>query len=473
MPTKNNPEIHDSPARPIVAIVGRPNVGKSALFNRILGRRLAIVHEECGVTRDRLIAPAEWNGRLFQLIDTGGLTEFDRAVTADLLDAETRRQAGLAIEEAGTLILVVDVDAGVTSLDEEVARLVHRKGLRAVIAVNKCDNPERDALADAFGRLGFPVFGVSALHNRGIDALMDHVCAALPVVAPATQPDPLKVTVVGRPNVGKSSFINRLVRDERVIVSALPGTTRDSIDVPFVVGSGPTARHYLLTDTAGMRRLGKIDTAVERFSIFRAERSIQRADVIVLMLDAAQGPTAQDKTIAQSIMSEQKGCVVIVNKWDLMGSSTQRKYREALEHAVPFLRWAPVLFISAKDGYNVRQCLDTIDAVAAQIQTQLPTGVLNRTIMNAFQRVQPPMLQGKRFKIFYATQLGTKPIRLGLFVNDPKRLTDAYREYLLHALRRQFGLEGAPIQLILKERPRDEFVPKAGPRRPHHKPKPR
>jgi GTP-binding protein len=444
-----------------VAIVGRPNVGKSALFNRLLGRRLAIVHEACGVTRDRLIAPAEWNGKPFELVDTGGLTEFDRTVTTDPIAAETRQQSELAIEDADAVILVVDAEAGLAPLDEDVARLVHRRGVPAVVAANKCDTPARDLLAAAFEQLGFPVFGVSALHNRGVGDLMDHVCAALPAVNAEALPEPVRVTVVGRPNVGKSSFINRLIRANRVIVSDLPGTTRDSIDVPLVIGNGPTAKHYVLTDTAGLRRLGKVDSAVERFSVFRAEHSVRRADVIILMLDATQGPSAQDKTIAQAIMNEQKGCVVVINKWDLMEHATQRQYREALTHAVPFLKWAPFVFISAKDGYNTRSCLDAIDSVAAQVQTQLPTGLLNRTIMAAYQKVQPPMLQGKRFKIFYATQLGTKPIRIGLFVNDPKRLTDAYREYLLHALRGQFGLDGAPIALLLKERPRAEFVPKA------------
>jgi GTP-binding protein len=447
-------------------------VGKSALFNRILGRRLAIVHEERGVTRDRLIARAAWNDKSFELVDTGGLSEFNRTVTPNPIEAETRHQSEAALSDASVVILVADAEAGVVPLDEEVARLLHRRGIRAVVAANKCDTPERDPLASHFERLGFPVYGVSALHNRGIADLMDDVCAPLPASPTAAGPEPLKVTIVGRPNVGKSSFINRLIRQQRVIVSDIPGTTRDSIDVPFVIGSGPTARHYLLTDTAGMRRLGKVDTAVERFSVFRAERSIQRADVVVLMVDASQGPTAQDKTIASAVIAEQKGCVVVVNKWDLMGHSTQRRYREALAQEVPFLKWVPVVFVSAKDGFNIRQCLETIDLVATNVQTRLPTGLLNRTIMDAFQRVQPPILTGKRFKIYYATQMGEKPIRLGLFVNDPKRLTDTYREYLIHALRRQFGLEGAPIEFILKERPRGEFMPKASPRRPHRKPRP-
>lgn len=466
-------DVAETALSPIVVIAGRPNVGKSALFNRILGRRLAIVHEERGVTRDRLIARAAWNNRGFELVDTAGLSEFDRSVTSDPIDAETRQQTELAISEASVVILVVDVEAGVVPLDEEVARLVHRRGVRAVIAANKCDTPARDADAAPFDGLGFPVYSVSALHNRGIAELMDAVCAPFPAASQAAGPEALKVTVVGRPNVGKSSFINRITRRERVIVSSVPGTTRDSIDVPLVIGSGPTARHYLLTDTAGLRRMGKIDTAVERFSVLRAERSVLRADVVVLMLDATQGPTAQDKTIAAAVVAERKGCVAVINKWDLMTGTTQRQYRAALAREIPFLQWVPVVFASAKDGYNVRQCLEAIDLVASHVQTRLPTGLLNRTIMEAFQRVQPPIVSGKRFKIYYATQLGEKPIRIGLFVNDPKRLTDPYREYLIHALRRQFGLEGAPIDFILKERPRAEFVPRPAENRPPRRSGPR
>jgi GTPase len=326
--------------------------------------------------------------------------------------------------------------------------------------VNKCDNPEREADVSSFERFGFPVFSVSALHNRGLQELLDHLAEALPASDAVTTLDPLKVTVVGRPNAGKSSFINRIIRRERVIVSEIPGTTRDSIDIPFIVGSGPTARHYLLTDTAGMRKLGKIDGAVERYSVFRAEKSIERADVVVLIMDAAQGPTTQDKAILNLIEDAEKGCVLIINKWDLMGHSTQKQYLDALERDMPYLKWVPIVFVSAKDGYNIRQCLDTIDLVATQIQSHLPTGILNRTIMNAYDRVQPPMIKGKRFKIYYATQMGAKPLRIGLFVNDPKRFTNPYREYLINCLRKAFGLEGAPVKLIPKERARAEFVAK-------------
>lgn len=458
----STPEPPRCPSIPLVAIVGRPNVGKSALFNRILNRRLAIVHEECGVTRDRLITRTEWEGKRFDLADTGGLQEFDRAASPDQIAAGTREQSEAAIGDSSVVILVVDASQGLHPLDEEVINLIRKQGLPAVIAANKCDEARRDDEAVLFERFGFPVFSVSALHNRGIQELLDQVTADLPRVQEDDgSPEPLKVTIVGRPNAGKSSFINRLIRSQRLIVSDLPGTTRDSIDIPFTLGKGATARHYLLTDTAGMRKLGKIDGAVERYSVFRAEKSIERADVVVLMLDATQGPTTQDKAIVNLIQEAEKGCVLIINKWDLMGHSTQQEYLDALAHELPFLKWAPVVFVSAKEGYNMRQCLDTIDAVASQIRIKLPTGLLNRTILAAYDRVQPPMIKGKRFKIYYATQMGTQPLRIGLFVNDPKRLTPAYRDYLVHALRTAFGLDGAPVRLIAKERSRSEFVEKS------------
>jgi GTP-binding protein len=453
---------------PVVSVVGRPNVGKSALFNRLLGKRLAIVHEECGVTRDRLIARAVWDDKPFELVDTGGLSEFGRQISGNILDAGTRRQSESAIEDASIVILVTDAEAGLNPLDEAVARMIRQKGVRAIVAANKCDSPHHDSQSSAFDSLGFPVFSVSALHNRGIEELMDEVTAEWKPVSPDNKPTPLRVTVVGKPNVGKSSFLNRLVRQERLIVSDIPGTTRDIIDIPFQVGEGASARHYLLTDTAGMRRMGKVDGAVERYSVFRAESSISKADVVVLMIDATQGPTSQDKAIANTIIDAHKGCVVIINKWDLLkGHSTEKEYREALSHAIQFLKWVPFVFVSSKDGFNINRCLDIIDHVARQVQTQIPTGLLNRVFTEAVERVQPPMLKGKRFKIYYATQTTNNPIQISLFVNDPTRLTDAYREYLMHALRNQFGLEGAPILLSLKERPRQRFVPQATPRKRH------
>jgi len=300
--------------------------------------------------------------------------------------------------------------------------------------------------AAAFEKLGFPVFPVSALHNRGFDASMQDVLTALPPGENPTLAEPLRVAIVGRPNVGKSSYINRLLRSDRVIVSDVPGTTRDSIDVPFVVGRGEQARHYLLVDTAGMRRVGKIDNSVERFSHFRSERTIKECDVAVLVLDATQGPTAQDKKIAAKIIENNKGCLVLVNKWDLQ-EETQRKFGPELARAMPFMAHCPVVFASAVTGYNIRRTVEAIDYVAAQVSTALPTGVLNRTLQDASRRVQPQAVEGKRLKLYYATQVGVEPVRIRIFVNDPTRVRANYRDYLVRSLRGKFGLEGAPVIL--------------------------
>lgn len=434
----------------VVAIVGRPNVGKSALFNRLAGRRIAIVHEEPGVTRDRLECAAEWEGRRFELTDTGGLSTMDASAAANLFEAETQRQAELAIQEAAALILVVDVTAGVLPLDREVAGRLHRSGRVTVVAANKADHPGLDAQAAEFEELGFPVFPVSALHNRGLDALMTPVLAALPLPAEGAEGPPLKVAIVGRPNVGKSSYINKLLGSDRVIVSDVPGTTRDSIDVPFSVGAGESARRYLLIDTAGARKLGRAHTAVERFSLFRAQKSIERADVVVLMLDAEAGPGEQDKKLAAQILEHNKGCLLLVNKWDLAKGMKAEEYEAALRRVLPFLDFAPVLFVSSLTGYALRRSVEAIDRVAAQTQRRLTTGLLNRVLHDATARVQPPHIRGHRLKYYYATQTGTAPVTVRLFVNDPKRMTPAYRAYLIRELRSAFGLEGAPIAIQFK-----------------------
>jgi GTPase len=448
-----SPRLPRDASRPgVVAIVGRPNVGKSALFNRILRRRLAIVHAESGVTRDRLVAEAAWDDRRFELVDTGGITTREHARNADRIAAETRRQADAAIEEAAAVILVVDSQAGLAPLDQEVAQLLRARGARVFVAVNKCDHPGHDAEAVLFEEFGFPVFPVSALHDRGIGDLMHAVAEQLPTAPAGEFKMPLRVAVVGRPNVGKSSYLNAVLRTPRLIVSEVPGTTRDSVDVPFAIGSGPTARRYVFTDTAGMRRSGKVDSAVERFSVFRAEQSIERADVVVLILDAAQGPTAHDKTIADLVAQHHKGCLIVVNKWDLMTVATQREYRDALARTLPFLDWVPVVFASSQSGYNIRQSILGIDRVAGHIQTQLPTPALNRVLSEAHERVAPPFVAGKRFKIYYATQTGIAPLRITLFVNAPKRLVPQYREYLIGALRKAFDIEGAPLVFQFKTR---------------------
>lgn len=440
-------------ALPVLAIVGRPNVGKSAVFNRIARRRIAIVHEQSGVTRDRLVCRASHGDVNFELIDTGGLGNIDDSGTDDAIEAGIRRQVDAAIQDAAAVLFVVDVEAGTVPLDQDVARRLHRSGLPVFTLANKCDAVERDGQATEFAQLGFPVFAVSALHGRGFEEVLDRVAAILPRAPLPEEPACTRVAIVGRPNVGKSSFVNRLLRADRVIVSDVPGTTVDSIDIPYAVGSGPTARHYVLTDTAGLRPARRVNEALERFSAMRTDRSIRKADIVVHVLDAKAGPTEQDMKIADLIAEHEKGSVLAVNKWDLVDHASQREYEAALRRALPHLDHVPIVFVSASSGYNIRRTLDAIDQVSTQIDAQLTTGVLNRTIADATAQVPPPMIRGKRFKIYYATQVGTRPVRIALFVNDPLRLPDPYRHFLTRRLRAAFGLEGAPISLELKAKP--------------------
>lgn len=446
-----------SPSRCAVAIVGRPNVGKSSVFNRLTGRRIAIVHAERGVTRDRLIGEAQWEERRFELIDTGGLGRLEPipgGAPASIAEIErgVRRQAEAAIQDATAILFVTDVETGILPQDEEVAALLRKSGRPVFLAANKADNPARDAAVADFARLGFPAFPVSVLHNRGFEPLMQAVIGALPAGENPTVTNPLKVAFVGRPNVGKSSVINRLLRSDRVIVSDQPGTTRDSIDIPFSIGRDAMARHYILTDTAGIRRAGKIPGPVDRLGVARAEQSIGRADVVGLVLDAEQGPTAQDKTIAARIIESRKGCVLVVNKWDLAQTASEQRYQAALRRALPFCDFMPVVFVSAKTGCNIRRLVETIDGIALRLQTILPTGVLNRMIMDTCEKVQPPLVQGRRLRIFYATQMTSHPLVVLLFVNDPRRMVPAYQAYLIRCLRSAFGLEGVPVTLQLRAR---------------------
>ena len=441
----------------VVAIVGRPNVGKSAFFNRVAGRRIAIVHDQSGVTRDRLMREVEWNNTRFQLVDTGGVM---LASEPESFGVEIRAQVATALQDAAAAILVVDVQAGLHPLDEAVAELIRKSNLPCVLAVNKCDLPRHEAGASEFSRLGLPMFEVSAEHGLGMGEIMDAVIPHLPEAENTTVEAPLRVAVVGRPNAGKSSYINRLLHEDRLIVSDIAGTTRDAIDVPFTIGRGPQARHYILIDTAGMRNRHKCDSSVERFSLFRAEASVKDADVVVLMLNPEIGPTMQDKRIASLIEKHGKGCVVLVNKWDIAMEQeiTQTKAEPAIRAMMPFLNYCPIVFISTKTGLNVRKSIETIDTVAAQTRTQLPTGMLNRTITEAAKRTPAPIRNGKRLRVYYAVQVRVAPITLRLFVNDPKLATPAYTEYLRRAIRARFGLEGAPVVIFYRERSRPSSV---------------
>ncbi len=441
----------------VISLVGRPNTGKSALFNKIARKRVAIVFDQPGVTRDRVTREVELGGRRVMLVDTGGIA-FDKSVTGDPLDGETRAQAAMAVEDSSVCCIVVDARAGVTPLDAEVIQRVRESGVPCIIAANKCDKEDDDSRSVEFERFGLEVFAVSAEHSRGIDTLVGELVKRLPPPGEEESAAPaLRVAIVGRPNAGKSSYINRLLNSPRVIVSEIPGTTRDAVEVPFTIGSGPDARRYMLVDTAGMKPHTKMSkTSVDNFSLFRSEQAIEEADVVVLTLDASMGPTMQDKRIAGKILEAKKACVAIVNKWDVAAEDgvSETKAAEAFRQMMPFLNFAPLVFCSNKSGYNIRKSVEAIDRAAASASMRLPTGMLNRTLELAAKKTLSPMIKGKRLKVYYALQVSVKPQTIRLFVNDPKLVTTAYQSYLEKALRARFGLEGAPIRMFLKARPR-------------------
>jgi len=455
-----NEEINQEEKIPrVIAIVGRPNVGKSALFNRIVGRRMAIVHEESGVTRDRLASEAEWDNQHFDLIDTGGIGMMDGEAAGNTIDAGTREQVDIAMEDAGAIIFVVDITAGILPLDREVAGILHQSGRPVVLAVNKADHEGLDDRHLEFAELGFESFPISVLHRRGVDELMMHTLGFLPAAPPKDKAEALKIAVVGRPNAGKSSYINRLLNNKRVIVSEIAGTTRDSIEVPFTVGHGKQSRDYILVDTAGIRRFNKARDPVEKYSINRAEKSVKNADVVVMVMDATEGPTKQNKRIASLVLDYNKGCIILVNKWDLAeGETTQTQYGAALREELQFLNFVPIVFVSSETGYNIRRSIDAIDYVAAQVRTQLTTGLLNRVIQEATALHQPPLIKKRRLRIYYSTQVGVQPITIRLFVNTPHRVTENYRVYLVRKLREAFGLEGAPIVLQFRARGENRYA---------------
>ena len=443
----------------VVSLVGRPNTGKSALFNRIAKKRVAIVFDQPGVTRDRVTREVDLLGRRVMLVDTGGIA-FDKRVTKDPLDEETRNQAALAVEDSAVCVIVVDSREGITPLDNEVIRRVRESGVPCLIAANKCDTPDDDWRAAEFERFGLPVFATSAEHGRGVEALLEDLVKRLPAaVEDESAARPLRVAVVGRPNAGKSSYINRLLNAPRVIVSEIAGTTRDAVEVPFTIGSGPEARHYMLVDTAGMKPHTKMSkTSVDNFSLFRSEEAIKEADVVLLLLDASMGPTMQDKRIAGKILEANRACVVLCQKWDLAlkdGITDEKKALSALRQMMPFLNFAPVVFCSNKSGYNVRKTVEAIDRAAASASEKLPTGMLNRVITTATKKTLSPMIKGKRLKIYYGLQVSTNPQTIRLFVNDPKLVTDAYLSFIEKNIRARFGLEGAPLRIFLKARTRN------------------
>lgn len=477
----------------LIAIVGRPNVGKSALFNRIVGKRIAIVHDEPGVTRDRISAEAEWHGHPFTLVDTGGIGLLRGEKTGDVLTQAAYTQVQVAIEEAQVVILVVNIQEGLMPLDREVAIRLRTAGKMVLVAVNKTDQSGIEPNAAEFAALGFPkIIPVSAIHGRGIDALMDAAMKHLPKESRSkptegegtesrTWPEgPLKIAIVGRPNVGKSSLTNALTRSERVIVSPIPGTTRDAVDVPFEVECDGVKQNYILIDTAGLRKRRHVDNTVEFFSVTRAEESVRRSDIVVFVLDAESGIMEQDKKIADLIVAEKKACVVVVNKWDLVSEgveeartkemerrkgkkrrdgapermTTLAAFAEWVQGAMFYLDYAPVIFTSAKEGYHLDRLIEAIRFVAAQLCQRVPTSLLNRVIQQAIESRQPVSDQGHFLKFFYATQKAIAPPTFLLFVNRKEIFSIPYSKYLAGVLRRNFGYEGCPIVLEARARPR-------------------
>lgn len=488
----------------LIAIVGRPNVGKSALFNRIAGRRIAIVHDMPGVTRDRVTAEVEWRGRPYTLVDTGGIGLLRKEKSTDVIIKAAVDQVDLAIESANVIILVVNVQEGIVPLDREVAQRLRKSGKPVLVAVNKVDTHRVEAQAMEFAQLGFDkLFPVTAIHGDGIDALMTEAVRLLPAYTPeavAVVPEvaeetaevaeakfparkpagPLKLAIVGRPNVGKSSIINALTNSERVIVSPIAGTTRDAIDVPFEVETDGVRQQYILIDTAGMRKTRRVDDSVEFFSVQRSQDSIARCDVCVLVLDAKEGILEQDKKIADHIVENRKACILVVNKWDLFEDAVrearqeeivkrQRKHRtegqdkdlttlgefgQWVQKKLFFLDYAPVIFTSAKSGFHLDRLLEAIRYVAAQLQQKIPTSLLNRTINDAVERRQPISAMGHRLKFFYATQVRQSPPTFLLFVNRDELFSDAYKKYLAGEMRKAFGYEGCPVVLVPKPRPK-------------------
>jgi GTPase len=481
----------------LIAIVGRPNVGKSALFNRIVGRRIAIVHDQPGVTRDRISAEAEWGGHSFTLVDTGGIGLLRREKADDIIARAAMDQVELAIEAANVIILVVNVQEGVVALDREAAARLRHSGKPVLVAVNKVDTSRAETAALEFSQLGFEkMFPVSAIHGEGIEPLVVAAIALLPresVARPATtdedggepaasapaQRSALKLAIVGRPNVGKSSIVNALTHSERVVVSPVPGTTRDSVDVPFEIETDGARESYLLIDTAGMRKTRRVDDSIEFFSVKRAEDSIARCDIVVLVLDAESGITEQDKKVADKIVSAHRACIVVVNKWDLVDQAvrtareeeigrrnrkenpygprpmtTLSEFGEWVQEHLFFLDYAPVIFTSAKSGSNLDRLLEAVRYVTAQLRQKIPTAILNRTLQDAVERRQPVSSHGDRLKFFYATQVREAPPTFLLFVNRADLFSDRYNKYLAGQMRRAFGYEGCPIILVPKSRPK-------------------
>lgn len=434
-------------SRPIVAVVGRPNVGKSTFFNKIAGRRVSIVEDTPGVTRDRIYAEAEWNGIKFDLIDTGGIEPDSK----DIILSQMREQAQMAMDMADVILFIVDGKDGITTADEEVAGMLRRTGKKIILLVNKIDNPRKipDNFYDFYALgLGEPI-PISSVNMLNLGDVLDDIVKSFPDNK-YEETDDIKVSVIGKPNVGKSSLINALVNDNRVIVSPIAGTTRDAIDTPFEW----EGNKYLLIDTAGIRRKSKVNEDIERYSVIRSIAAIERCDVCLVLIDAEEGLTEQDKKIAGEAHEAGKGIVVVVNKWDLVHkeTNTMRDYRRKIESELLFMSYAPVIFISALKKERLGEVMAMVKFVAEKRALRVPTGQLNSLIADAVLMNQPPADKGKRLKVYYATQIGVKPPLFAFSINDRELMHFSYARYLENKIRAAFGFEGTSIKFLFRER---------------------
>lgn len=439
-------------AKPIVAIVGRPNVGKSTFFNYVCGKRISIVEDTPGVTRDRIYAETEWRNRKFTLIDTGGIEPYSE----DRIMQQMRRQAEVAIELADVIVFMVDAKEGMTASDKEIASMLRKTSKPVILVANKVDNigdppPE---VYEFYNLAMGDVETVSSIHGLGMGDLLDRIYSFLPdEKQDDTEEDVIKVAVVGKPNSGKSSLVNRITGEERVIVSDIPGTTRDAIDT-YVERNGGK---FVLIDTAGIRRKNKITENIERYSVLRSWTAIERSDVCAIMIDAQDGVTEQDAKIAGYAHEQGKASVIVINKWDLIekGTGTMEEYRKKIMEKLSFMQYAPVLFISVKTGQRVHRLLELVKFVYEQASLRISTGMLNDLLNEATAMVQPPSDKGKRLKLFYAVQSAVRPPTFIIFMNDTELFHFSYERYLENQLRKSYGFEGTPIRFIPRERNED------------------
>ena len=436
-------------AKPLVAIVGRPNVGKSMLFNKLVGRRLSIVEDTPGVTRDRLYAECEWRGRVFDIVDTGGI---EPGTTTQILSF-MRKQAEIAIQNATVIVFLCDIKTGLTAADQDVANMLLRARKPVVLAVNKMDqvgmtNPDIYEFYNL--GLGDP-YPISAVHGHGTGDLLDACLSYFPPEEDEEEDDDVvKVAIIGKPNVGKSSLTNRILGQERVIVSNVAGTTRDAVDSYFENETGK----YLIIDTAGMRKKSKVDDRIEKFSVLRATMAIERADVCLIMIDANEGVTEQDTKVAGLAHEAGKACIIVVNKWDAIekDDKTMKRMEEEVRRDLSYMTYAPILFISAMTGQRVDRLFQVIQNVVNQATMRIPTGVLNSVLADAQTRVQPPTDKGRRLKIYYMTQISTRPPTFVCFVNRKDLFHFSYQRYIENQIRETFGLEGTPVRMVVRER---------------------